>query len=91
MKGLNLAEWAIKHKPVVYFFIFFIILGGLVSYFRLGRSEDPDFTIREAVVTAAWPGATAQQITEQVTDPLEKKIQDTKGLDYVKSLSLIHI
>ena len=87
MKSLNLAEWAIKHKPVVYFFIFFIILGGLVSYFRLGRSEDPDFTIREAVVTAAWPGATAQQITEQVTDPLEKKIQDTKGLDYVKSFT----
>lgn len=87
MKGLNLAEWAIKHKPVVYFFIFFIVLGGLLSYFRLGRSEDPDFTIREAVVTAAWPGATAQQITEQVTDPLEKKIQDTKGLDYVKSFT----
>lgn len=87
MKGLNLAEWAIKHKPVVYFFIFCIILGGLWSYFRLGRSEDPDFTIREAVVTAAWPGATAQQITEQVTDPLEKKIQDTKGLDYVKSFT----
>lgn len=45
MKGLNLAEWAIKHKPVVYFFIFFILLGGLWSYFHLGRSEDPDFTI----------------------------------------------
>ena len=53
MKGLNLAEWAIKHKPVVYFFIFFILLGGLWSYFHLGRSEDPDFTIRQAVVSAA--------------------------------------
>ena len=87
MKGLNLAEWAIKHKPVVYFFIFFIILGGIWSYFHLGRSEDPDFTIRQAVVTAAWPGATAEQITEQVTDPLEKKLQDTKGLDYLKSFT----
>lgn len=87
MKGLNLAEWAIKHKPVVYFFIFFILLGGLWSYFHLGRSEDPDFTIRQAVVSAAWPGATAGQITEQVTDPLEKKLQDTKGLDYLKSFT----
>lgn len=87
MKGLNLAEWAIKHKPVVYFFIFFILLGGLWSYFHLGRSEDPDFTIRQAVVSAAWPGATAEKITEQVTDPLEKKLQDTKGLDYLKSFT----
>ena len=87
MKGLNLAEWAIKHKPVVYFFIFFILLGGLWSYFHLGRSEDPDFTIRQAVVSAAWPGATAEQITEQVTDPLEKKLQDTKGLDYLNSFT----
>ena len=87
MNGLNLAEWAIKHKPVVYFFIFFILLGGLWSYFHLGRSEDPDFTIRQAVVSAAWPGATAERITEQVTDPLEKKLQDTKGLDYLKSFT----
>lgn len=87
MKGLNLAEWAIRHKQIVYFFIIAIITGGLWSYFHLGRSEDPDFTIRQAVVTAAWPGASAQQITQQVTDPLEKKLQDTKGLDYVKSFT----
>lgn len=87
MKGLNLAEWAIKHKQIVYFFIIAIITGGLWSYFHLGRSEDPDFTIRQAVVTAAWPGASAQQITQQVTDPLEKKLQDTKGLDYIKSFT----
>lgn len=87
MKGLNLAEWAIRHKQIVYFFIIAIITGGLWSYFHLGRSEDPDFTIRQAVVTAAWPGASAQQITQQVTDPLEKKLQDTKGLDYIKSFA----
>lgn len=87
MKGLNLAEWAIRHKQIVYFFIIVIITGGLWSYFHLGRSEDPDFTIRQAVVTAAWPGASAQQITQQVTDPLEKKLQDTKGLDYIKSFT----
>lgn len=87
MKGLNLAEWAIRHKQIVYFFIIAIITGGLWSYFHLGRSEDPDFTIRQAVVTASWPGASAQQITQQVTDPLEKKLQDTKGLDYIKSFT----
>ena len=87
MKGLNLAEWAIRHKQIVYFFIIAIITGGLWSYFHLGRSEDPDFTIRQAVVTAEWPGASAQQITQQVTDPLEKKLQDTKGLDYIKSFT----
>lgn len=87
MKGLNLAEWAIRHKQIVYFFIIAIITDGLWSYFHLGRSEDPDFTIRQAVVTAAWPGASAQQITQQVTDPLEKKLQDTKGLDYIKSFT----
>lgn len=87
MKQINLAEWAIKHKQIVYFFIFFILLGGIMSYFSLGRSEDPAFTIREAVVTAAWPGASAEQITEQVTDPLEKTLQDVKGLDYLRSFT----
>lgn len=84
---VNLAEWAIRHKQIVYFFILSILIGGFWSYFHLGRSEDPEFTIRQMVVTAAWPGASAEQITEQVTDPLEKKLQDTKGLDYIKSFT----
>lgn len=67
MKRLNLAEWAIRHRQIIYFFIISIIIGGVFSYFRLGRSEDPNFTIREMVVAAAWPGATAEQITDQVT------------------------
>ena len=87
MKGVNLAEWAIRHKQIVYFFIISIIIGGIFSYFRLGRSEDPNFTIREMVIAAAWPGATAEQITDQVTYPLERKLQDTKGLDYIKSFT----
>lgn len=87
MKNLNLAEWAIRHKSIVYFFIISLIIGGVWSYFRLGRSEDPDFTIRQMVVTAAWPGASAEEITKQVTDPIEKKLQDTKGLDYIKSFT----
>lgn len=87
MKGVNLAEWAIRHKQIVYFFIIAILIGGIWSYFHLGRSEDPNFTIRQVVVTAAWPGASAEEITEQVTDPLEKKLQDTRGLDYLKSFT----
>ena len=87
MKGLNLAEWAIRHRQIVYFFIISILIGGIWSYFHLGRSEDPSFTIRQMVVTAAWPGATAEEIAAQVADPLEKKLQDTRGLDYVKSFT----
>lgn len=87
MKHFNLAEWAIRHKQIIYFFIASIILGGMWSFFHLGRSEDPDFTIRQMVVTAAWPGASAEDITRQVADPLEKKLQDTKGLDYIESFT----
>lgn len=87
MKGLNLAEWAIRHRQIVYFFILSILIGGIWSYFHLGRSEDPSFTIRQMVVTAAWPGATAEEIAAQVADPLEKKLQDTRGLDYIKSFT----
>ena len=87
MKGLNIADWSIKHMQIVAFFVIAILLGGMWSYFNLGRSEDPDFTIRTMVVTAAWPGASAEELTKQVTTPLEKKLQDTKGLDYIKSFT----
>lgn len=87
MKRRNPAEWAILNRQIIYFFILAIILGGLWCYFNLGRSESPNYTIRQMVVTAAWPGASAEEITEQVTDPLERKLQDTPGLDYLKSFT----
>ena len=87
MKHFNLTEWALKHKALVYYFIVVIFLGGMFSYRNLGRMEDPDFTIRQMVVSVSWPGATARQVEEQVTDKIEKKLQDTPGLDYVKSYS----
>lgn len=65
--------------------LFFI--AGFVSYQKLGRMEDPDFTIKQMIVSAAWPGATAKQMEEQVTDKIEKKLQDLPGLDYLKSYS----
>ena len=87
MKNFNMTEWALKHKELVLFFIVIIFLGGIFSYQRLGRLEDPDFTIRQMVVSVYWPGASARQVEEQVTDKIEKKLQDTPGLDYLKSYS----
>ena len=87
MKTFNLTEWALKHKQLVYYFIIVIFLGGIVAYPNLGRMEDPDFTLRVMIVSVAWPGASARQVEEQVTDKIEKKIQETPGLDYVKSFS----
>ncbi|WP_371362432.1 Efflux pump membrane transporter BepE [Sporomusa rhizae] len=87
MRPFNLTEWALNHKQLVYYFITVIFLGGIFSYQNLGRMEDPDFTIRQMIVSVNWPGATARQIEEQVTDKIEKKLQDTPGLDYLKSYS----
>jgi multidrug efflux pump subunit AcrB len=87
VKLFNLTAWALNHKQLVYYFIAVIFLGGIFSYQNLGRMEDPDFTIRQMIVSVNWPGATARQIEEQVTDKVEKKLQDTVGLDYLKSYS----
>lgn len=83
----NLTEVSLKNKNLVWYFIIMVFIAGIFSYTKLGRMEDPSFTIRQMVVTVAWPGATASQMEEQVTDKIEKKLQDTPGLDYVKSFS----
>ncbi len=83
----NLTEISLKNRVLVWYFIIMTAIGGIFSYGKLGRMEDPGFTIRQMVVTASWPGASAQQMEEQVTDKLEKKLQDTPGLDYIKSES----
>ena len=81
----NLTEISLKNRALVWYFIIMTAIGGLYCYFQLGRMEDPQFTIRKMVVTAAWPGATAEQMQEQVTDKLEKKFQDVPGLDHIES------
>lgn len=81
----NLTEISLKHRALVWYFIIVTAIGGLFAYFELGRMEDPQFTIREMVISAAWPGATAEEMQNQVTDKLEKRIQDTPGLDYINS------
>lgn len=87
MKNFNLTEIALRYKSLVYYFIIVVFLMGCFSYTKLGRMEDPDFVIRQMVVTVSWPGASAKQIEEQVTDKIEKKLQDLPGLNYLKSYS----
>ena len=73
MRAFNLADWSLAHRPLIYFLIFLLAVLGCFSYVKLGRMEDPDYTVRELVVTTSWPGASARQVEEQVTDRLEKK------------------
>ena len=81
----NLSAWALAHQQVIAFFMLVIVVAGIMSYERLPRNEDPAFTIKTAVVSAAWPGATATDTVNFVTDTLEKKLQETPYLDYVES------
>ena len=77
---INLTEVSLKNRSLVWYFIIVTIIAGVFSYVKLGRMEDPSFTIRQMVVTAAWPGATAQQMDQQVTDKLESKFRDIPGV-----------
>jgi multidrug efflux pump subunit AcrB len=85
MKRFNLSEWAIGHRSLVTYFMLVLVVAGVASYLRLGRSEDPDFTIKTMVVQANWPGATVGDTLQQITDRLERKLQETPNLDYLKS------
>ena len=87
MRGPNLSEWALKHQTLVLYFLIVIALSGVFSYVKLGRAEDPAFTFRAMVVNVVWPGATANELSEQVVERLEKKIQETPGLDFVQSFT----
>ncbi len=81
----NLSEWALRHRSLVTYLMLVIAVAGVWSYLRLGRSEDPDFTVKTMVVQAFWPGATLADTLEQVTDRIESKLQETPNLDYLKS------
>jgi len=85
--GFNLSTWAIEHQPLVRYLMVVFLLGGLFAFDRLGQDEDPPFTFRTMVVRAYWPGATATQMAEQVTDKLEKKLQEAPGLEKLRSYS----
>jgi multidrug efflux pump len=85
MKDFNLSRWALEHKSLVVYFMLAIALAGLLDYFKLGREEDPPFTIKTMVVKTLWPGATTLETVKQVTDRIEKKLEELPNLDYLKS------
>jgi multidrug efflux pump subunit AcrB len=86
MKGpFNLSEWALKHQSFIWYLMFVALLMGVFSYFNLGREEDPSFTIKTMVIQSKWPGATQEETLKQVTDRIEKKLEELDSLDYVKS------
>ncbi|QRG08748.1 efflux RND transporter permease subunit [Xanthobacter dioxanivorans] len=85
--GFNLSRWAITHRTLTLFAILLLAAAGVFAYVNLGRQEDPSFTIKVMVVQAAWPGATASQMQEQVADPIEKKLQSMPHLDRIESYS----
>ena len=88
MKDFNLSDWALEHRSLVWYFAIVSLVAGVLSYFTLGREEDPAFTIRTMVIAAAWPGATAEEMTMQVTERIERKMQDLKSLDYMRSVTV---
>lgn len=87
MTGPNLSAWAIHHPALIRYLMGLLLLSGAYAYFTLGQMEDPEFTFRGMAITVYWPGATAREMEQQVTDKLEEKLQQTPWLDYIRSYS----
>ena len=85
MKNFNLSRWALEHKSLVVFLMLVVALAGAIQYGKLGREEDPPFTFKTMVVKTLWPGATTLETVQQVTDRIEKKLEELPNLDYLKS------
>jgi len=85
MKSFNMSEWALSHRSFVWYLMLAALVAGVLSYMKLGREEDPAFTIKTMVVQANWPGATVDEMIDQVTDRIEKKLEEIGALDYTKS------
>ena len=88
MIGPNLSEWALSKRSLVVFLMILAVVAGTLSFNRLGRGEDPAFTVRTMVVAAGWPGATADETLQQVTERLERTLQETHYLDRVRSYTI---
>ena len=85
MTSFNLSAWAITHRPLVHYFMAMLVVIGVASYMKLGRNEDPTFTIKAMTVRTQWPGATLNDTLLQITERIERKLQETPYLDYIKS------
>ena len=87
MNKFNLSQWALEHPALTRYLMVVLMVLGVTAYFQLGQDEDPPFTFRAMVVRAYWPGATAQQVAEQVTDKLERTLQEVPNADKIRSYS----
>jgi len=87
MKSFNLSEWAINHRSVVVYLMIVAVVSGVTAFFKLGRAEDPAFTIRTMVVGAAWPGATLEDTLDQVTERLERTLQEAPHVETLRSFT----
>ena len=87
MTPFNLSDWALEHRSLVWYFMIAFLVAGTVAYFNLGREEDPAFAIKTMVVQASWPGASAEEMTAQVADRIEKKLEELPALEYTRSLT----
>ncbi len=85
--SFNLSEWALKSRSVVIYLMIVAVAAGVFAFVKLGRNEDPAFVIKSMVVVAAWPGATMEDTLSQVTERLERQIEETPGLDFVRSFT----
>ncbi len=87
MSKFNLSDWALEHRSLVWYFMIIFAVAGAYAYVGLGREEDPSFTVKTMVVQAQWPGASAQEVTEQVADRIEKKLQELDNLEHTRSIT----
>ena len=85
MTRFNLSEWALKHRAFVWYLMLAALVGGVLSYQNLGREEDPPFTIKTMIIQANWPGATVDEMINQVTDRIERKLEELGNLDFTNS------
>lgn len=87
MIGPNLSEWATRSRTLTIYFMLVAVIAGAFAFVNLGRDEDPTFTIKTMLVTAVWPGATIEETQRQLTDRLERRLEETTGLDAVRSIT----
>jgi multidrug efflux pump len=87
VRRFNLSEWALTNRPLVLFMMIALAIIGTWSYKHLGQSEDPPFTFKAMVIQTSWPGATAEQVSRQVTEPIEKALMNTGQFEFIQSYS----
>ena len=87
MHRFNLSSWALEHQALVIFILALLMIFGVISYGWLAQSEDPPFTFKVMVIRTVWPGATARQVQEEVTDRIARKLQETPDVDFLRSYS----